>query len=78
MKINCDAHVGADLLRGVGVVTRDNNGMVLFTGTKRFTAAWSVEVIELAAACYDLELACRFDINNVHFEGDSECDVYYC
>ena len=41
------------MLREVGVAARDNNGMVPFTSTKRFIVFWSVEVTELAAACYD-------------------------
>lgn len=37
IRINCDAHIGTGLQRGVEVVVRDCNGKVLFTGTRRFS-----------------------------------------
>lgn len=35
-----------------------------------------MEITELAAACHGLELARRFDINNVRLEGDSMNMMY--
>lgn len=45
--------------------------------TVRGSAAQSVELTELLATCYVLELACKFDDDNVHLEGDSDCGDCY-
>ena len=45
--------------------------MVLFIGTRRFSPNWDVETTELAAACYGLKLEKRYEVENIHLEGDS-------
>lgn len=38
IKLNFDAHVGDNIVWGIGAIARDHNGNVLYTGTRRCTA----------------------------------------
>lgn len=71
VKINFDAHIGAGLVRGLGVVVRDENGKLLVAGVRRVYANWSVEISEAVAAKFGVELVVRLGYQWVHLEGDS-------
>lgn len=43
IKINFNAHVGNNMERSLGVVARDHNGEIMFTGTRKCTTMWDVE-----------------------------------
>lgn len=70
-KINFDTQVGPDTSRGLGIVIRDDRGKILITGTRRVKANWSVELSEIIAALYGLNVARRLDLKNIHLEGDA-------
>ena len=71
VKINVDAHVAMEANRGLGAVIRDSNGTLLAAGVKRVCALWSLDISELAAAVYGMELAIFLGYSYVQHEGDN-------
>ena len=70
MKVNVDAHVGANRVVGLGVVIRDSCGGLLVTAAMRMNVAWDARTAEAAAARYGVMVARRFGFTNVCLEGD--------
>ena len=57
---------------GIGVVVRDQAGMLIATLSQRVMTSPSVEMIEARAARRAIQLAMEIGILDVQFEGDSE------
>ncbi|XP_021765431.1 uncharacterized protein LOC110729946 [Chenopodium quinoa] len=69
VKINCDAHLG--VTTGLGVVIRDEEGMILVAAMCKEYAGWAPEVAEAAACRYGLQLAARLGYTSVILESDA-------
>ncbi|XP_021751992.1 uncharacterized protein LOC110717566 [Chenopodium quinoa] len=63
VKINADAHIGDGTSGGLGVVTRDWNGTMLWVAVKRTVMNLNIEVPETAAVRYGCQLALRLGID---------------
>ena len=72
VKINFDSAVfSKDNFSGVGVVIRDENGLVLGSCSKHLPQAYSAVEVEALAAATALALAEDLDMTRVILEGDS-------
>ncbi|XP_021731780.1 uncharacterized protein LOC110698619 [Chenopodium quinoa] len=70
VKINCDAHLGAE--SGLGVVFRIEQGSLLAAAVRKEGGGWDVEVAEVAACRFGLLLARRLGYSQVQLECDAE------
>ena len=71
VKVNVDAHVGANRMVGLGVVVRDWQGDLLVAATTRLNVAWEASLAEAAAARFGMMIARRFGYRKVCPEGDA-------
>ncbi|KAL2906587.1 Sperm-specific antigen 2, partial [Bienertia sinuspersici] len=70
IKVNVDAHMGADGKAGLGAVMRDENGVVLLLGV-RHCLVKNVEQAEAMAVRYGIMLARRFGFQCIMVESDA-------
>ncbi|XP_074289360.1 uncharacterized protein LOC141614514 [Silene latifolia] len=71
VKINTDAYLTGSGEVGLGVVARDANGRVLWTGSKRVRAGWDVAIAEAQAAIFGLEVAQARNETSIILESDA-------
>ena len=73
--MNFDANVANGANRGLGIIICDHLGKIVVADVRRVKARWSVEVSEVVAALFGLEVARRFGFGKVQLEGDAICVV---
>ncbi|CAO2828302.1 unnamed protein product [Amaranthus hypochondriacus] len=71
VKVNFDAYVADNAIRGLGIVVRDSQGKLLVAGVRRIKSLWPVDICEAAAALFGLQVALKTGCENIHLEGDS-------
>uniref|UniRef100_A0A2N9F5C6 RNase H type-1 domain-containing protein n=1 Tax=Fagus sylvatica TaxID=28930 RepID=A0A2N9F5C6_FAGSY len=72
-KVNFDGAIFRDSnTGGLGVVIRDNTGMVIATLSQKVTGNHTVEMIEALAARRAIRFAMEVGVTNAEFEGDAE------
>lgn len=71
IKINFDANVLDGTSCGLGVIFRDERGKILLASVRRIQSNWNVDVCEVAAALFGVELAVQFAYSHVQLKGDS-------
>ncbi|CAO2820766.1 unnamed protein product [Amaranthus hypochondriacus] len=76
VKVNFDANIADNDERGLGAVARNADGLLLVAGVRRIKASWNVELSELMAAAYGLELARRLGYSHVILEGDCSTVIH--
>ena len=62
--------------RGIGVVIRDNNGMVIATLSQKVYGTHTVEIIEALAARRAIHFAKEVGVADVEFEGDAKTVIH--
>ncbi|XP_021715174.1 uncharacterized protein LOC110683133 [Chenopodium quinoa] len=72
IKINTDVSLLNDGWVGLGVVARDDQGVVLFAATRRIRAWWSIEVAEAKAIVWAIRLGLRYGCTNAIIESDCQ------
>lgn len=71
VKVNFDAHVGIEGHRGLGVAVRNHEGTLLLAAIRRIKSHMGTKESEATAAIFALEIASRFEFDQVHLEGDA-------
>lgn len=71
IKVNVDAHVMKGEYVSLGVVCRDERGVVLLTATKKILVDWDPTLAEAATTRYGLQVGQRSGFNNICLESDA-------
>ncbi|KAK1371204.1 hypothetical protein POM88_037296 [Heracleum sosnowskyi] len=72
VKINADDSIVDDDLVGLGIVSRNHEGEVLFAATRRVRAWWPVEIVEVKALAMAIKLGRQHGCDDVIFESDCQ------
>lgn len=69
-KLNYDVSWENDGRIGLGVVYKDELGLILFTRMRQLQATQLIEMVEVMTMCFGLQLTCQVDVSRVRVEGD--------
>ena len=76
MKVNFDGVLFfQDGLAGIGVIIRNDQGLVMVALSQQIPSPASVEMVEVVAACRAMMFDVELGFNKVEVEGDSESVV---